>query len=402
MEGKLFQAKLQSWGHADTPLHVASMFGHVDFVREYIMMSSISWQQLCQLSQDGYNPLHLASANGHVEVKKDRDGRTAVHCAAVTGKIDVIDVLVADCPDAAMEVTVYQESVLHLAVKHHQYEAFEFLIQKLGSSAGGLLNLGDREGNTVLHLATAKRQLRANCRVLGNKAGLDVNAGNSYGLRALDITFACAFNSHDVYIEEAIRLAGGCRSQIGTTKVKASLHHQPANAPLSEENRKNEWLKEIRSAIIVMASLVATLAFQVVLTPPGGNWQDWGPNATSGPVTAEHKPGKTILYDLAGNKYNILMYFNSQTFLASIATIVALLRPFRARRWILVQSAVLHHCSFYNNRIPPNPITNYQGQVAKTTSFYCSFPYLGRVSFCFPLWLLLRYRIPSAQEFSEM
>ncbi|KAL0291500.1 UNVERIFIED_CONTAM: hypothetical protein Sradi_7023900 [Sesamum radiatum] len=94
-------------------------------------------------------------------MKKDRDGRTALHSTVVTGKIDVINLLFDHCPDAAKEVTIHQESVLHLAVKHHQQEVLVFLIdQKLGSPVQDLLNRGDHEGNTIMHLATAKKQLQ--------------------------------------------------------------------------------------------------------------------------------------------------------------------------------------------------------------------------------------------------
>ncbi|XP_011081078.1 ankyrin repeat-containing protein BDA1-like isoform X2 [Sesamum indicum] len=152
----------------------------LQFCREYIRLSIISAHQLSQLNRDGYSPLHLASANAHLEIvqfmlefvkqnfavvevcmKKDRDGKTALHSAMVSGKIEVIDLLFVNYPDAANEVTFHQETVLHLAVKHHQHEALKFLIdQKLGSSVEGLLNVGDREGNTILHLATANRQFQ--------------------------------------------------------------------------------------------------------------------------------------------------------------------------------------------------------------------------------------------------
>ncbi|KAL0292860.1 UNVERIFIED_CONTAM: hypothetical protein Sradi_6969200 [Sesamum radiatum] len=114
-------------GGLQTPLHLASMFGHAKFVTEYIRLSSISAHQLSQLNQDGYNLLHLASANGHLEIvqflfefgkhksvveelcmKKDRDGRTALHSTVVTGKIDVINLLFDHCPDAAKEVTIHR------------------------------------------------------------------------------------------------------------------------------------------------------------------------------------------------------------------------------------------------------------------------------------------------------
>ncbi|KAL0382472.1 UNVERIFIED_CONTAM: hypothetical protein Scaly_0534500 [Sesamum calycinum] len=124
-DGAILQ-KQHSWGTTDTPLHLASMFGHAEFVREYIRLSSISAHQLSQLNQDGYSPLHLASANGHLEIvqfllefgkrksaleelcmKKDRDGRTALHSAVVTCKISVIDLLFDHCPDTAKEVTIH-------------------------------------------------------------------------------------------------------------------------------------------------------------------------------------------------------------------------------------------------------------------------------------------------------
>ncbi|KAL0312720.1 UNVERIFIED_CONTAM: hypothetical protein Sradi_5671300 [Sesamum radiatum] len=171
--------KLHLLGSIETPLHLASMFGQVEFVREYMRLSSISSHQLSQLNQDGSSPLHLASTGGHLDIvtfllefskqksvveevcmKKDIDGRTALHCAVVSGKIDIVHVLLVNCPQAVREVTLLQETVLHLAVKHHQQQALEFLIeQKLGPSIEDLLNNGDRESNTILHLATAKRQL---------------------------------------------------------------------------------------------------------------------------------------------------------------------------------------------------------------------------------------------------
>ncbi|KAL0324740.1 UNVERIFIED_CONTAM: hypothetical protein Scaly_2441100 [Sesamum calycinum] len=92
-------------------------------------------------------------------MKKDRDGRTALHSAVVTSKISVIDLVFDHCPNATKEVTIHQESALHLAVKHHQQEVLEFLIdQKLGSTVQDFLNRGDREGHTILHLVTAKKQ----------------------------------------------------------------------------------------------------------------------------------------------------------------------------------------------------------------------------------------------------
>ncbi|KAK4435198.1 Nuclear factor NF-kappa-B subunit [Sesamum alatum] len=370
--------KLHLSGSVETPLHLASMFGQAEFVREYMRLCSISAHQLSQLNQDGCSPLHLASAGGHLEIvqyllefgkqksvvedlcmKTDIDGRTALHCAVVTGKIDVIDVLFVHCPQASKEVTLQQETVLHLAVKHHQHKALEFLIdQKLGLSVEDLLNVGDREGNTILHLATAKRQLQT-VRYLVKQPNLNVNAQNSYGLRALDIMFVYAVNSNNWQMEEAIRLAGGHRSQMATTNVQAPLHHDPLNtssgsSSLAEvdKNEKQEWLKEMRSGILVMASVFATLTFQVALAPPGGLWQDWGPNAvtSNGSAIPAYRPGQPILYGLDRFEFSLLMLINAQAFFASIATIIMSIRPFKVRSqsqaWRIMQIGALLTVTF--------------------------------------------------------
>ncbi|KAL0329675.1 UNVERIFIED_CONTAM: hypothetical protein Sradi_4954200 [Sesamum radiatum] len=352
--------KLHLSGSVETPLHLASMFGQVEFVREYIRLSSISADQLSQLNQDGCSPLHLASAGGHLEIvtfllefgkqkyvveelcmKKDRDGRTALHFAVVHGKIDVVDVLFVHCPEAAREVTFHQESVLHLAVKHYQHEVLMFLIdQKLGSLVEDLLNMGDWEGNTILHLATANKQLQT-VQYLVRLQNLNLHAENANGLKALDMLFVNVFNSNDVHIEETITLAGGSRSQMTPTNVQTWPQYPlPNNSSRSssqaedDQNAKHKWFTEVRSGIIVMASVFATMTFQVALTPPGGMWQDWGPNvATSNSSSAipAHKPGETIVYDLYGKEFRSLMLLNTQIFFSSIATIIIMLQPIKAK-----------------------------------------------------------------------
>ncbi|KAL0387773.1 UNVERIFIED_CONTAM: hypothetical protein Sradi_2659100 [Sesamum radiatum] len=188
---------------------------------------------------------------------------------------------------------------------------------------------------------------------------LNVNAENSYGLRALDIMFSYGFNSKDVYIEEAIRLAGGCRSQLATTTNETrlsldiqdtslqpssdtptnqtSLSHDTSHTSSKSSSDTDEWSKELKSGIIVMASVFATLTFQVALTPPGGVWQDWGSNATpfNSSVVPTQQPGVPILYDLDRKQFTLVMMYNTFTFMNSIATIVMMIQPFKLETPIL-------------------------------------------------------------------
>ncbi|KAL0313530.1 UNVERIFIED_CONTAM: hypothetical protein Sradi_5752300 [Sesamum radiatum] len=96
-----------------------------------------------------------------------------------------------------------------------------------------------------------------------------------------------------------------------------------------------DWLKEMRSGIIVMASVFVALSFWVALTPPGGMWSDWGPNGSTN-VTAAHQPGKPILYDLNPKLFKKLMEFNRPTFFCSIATIILIIQPFSPQSSLVI------------------------------------------------------------------
>ncbi|KAL0394741.1 UNVERIFIED_CONTAM: hypothetical protein Slati_4440300 [Sesamum latifolium] len=140
-----------------------------------------------------------------------------------------------------------------------------------------------------------------------------------------------------MYIEKAILHAGGCPSQIATTNVQTS---SSSNSSLDSISQVQDWLKEMRSGIIVMASVFVALSFEVALTPPGGMWSDWGQNgATSNASTnvpIAHQPGKPILYDLDRKLFKKLMEFNRATFFYSIATIILTIQPFTPQSSLLI------------------------------------------------------------------
>ncbi|KAK1265057.1 hypothetical protein QJS04_geneDACA015644 [Acorus gramineus] len=152
---------------SDTPLHVSAMVGHVDFVRELLRLKpSLARAR----DRHGFGPLHLASAAGHAHVVtellavdggscdlKDRYGRTAVHWAAIKGRVRVLDTLMSVRPDLGLTVTAFGETVMHLAVKGGHYEAVKYLLATRGGRER-FLKAKDDDGNTVLHLAVARKQ----------------------------------------------------------------------------------------------------------------------------------------------------------------------------------------------------------------------------------------------------
>ncbi|WVY97627.1 hypothetical protein V8G54_029778 [Vigna mungo] len=155
---------------AQTPLHIASMCGHVSFVQKMLKLKK---QFLYELNQDGLTPMHLASANGHVEVVLEllnvdhqlchiqgREGTLPLHCASVKGRIHVMTALLSAAPLTVQSKTARGETPLHIAVKNNHFDAVKLLLEhaKGWKIEGEVLNDKDNQANTVLHLAASRKQ----------------------------------------------------------------------------------------------------------------------------------------------------------------------------------------------------------------------------------------------------
>ncbi|XP_021279683.1 ankyrin repeat-containing protein BDA1-like [Herrania umbratica] len=133
-----------------------------------------------ELNENGFGPMHIASAKGHVEIirelmrvgydiclLKGKDGKVPLHCAVLKGRVDVVKELVGACPESVKEPTAFGETALHLAVKSNQIEAARVLIEEMSMLVmTEILNWKDKDGNTILHQATFNRQHEASIAVL--------------------------------------------------------------------------------------------------------------------------------------------------------------------------------------------------------------------------------------------
>ncbi|THG03166.1 hypothetical protein TEA_026398 [Camellia sinensis var. sinensis] len=247
----------------ETPLYIASMAGHLNFVRKILELKP-NFAEV--LNQDGFSPLHIASVNGYLEIVKEllslnvnrdlctlmgRDKRIPLHYAAIK-------------------------------VKNNQIEALRVLVEHLKNiKKEGVLSMEDEHGSTILHLA-----------ILGRQAVVEVNSLNKNNLTALDVLLSFQRRAGDREIEDVLRQASAKRARdLHTSTLALTSQNQGVTTNLS-----NDWLvtiertlspgrqlldyfkydkfrdspSETRNTMLVIAILIATATYQAVLSPPVG------------------------------------------------------------------------------------------------------------------------------------
>ncbi|TXG54499.1 hypothetical protein EZV62_019755 [Acer yangbiense] len=129
---------------ARNPLHVASAYnGHIDFVKE---ITRLRLDFAKELNEDGFSPMHMASANGYLEIVRE--------LMKVDRKLS--------CGECLEDVTVQRDTAMHLAIKNYQFEVIRVMVDWIREMKKEyVLNMKDDHGNTALHLATWKKQRQA-------------------------------------------------------------------------------------------------------------------------------------------------------------------------------------------------------------------------------------------------
>ncbi|KAL6331245.1 hypothetical protein AAG906_009673 [Vitis piasezkii] len=347
----------------ETPLHVAAMLGHLDFASHLLthkpdMTMALDLRGMVNI---------LLSANPDACLIRDEDGRTPLHLAVMKGEVEVTRMLVGVGPQVTRYKLDQGETILHSAVKQNRLGALKLLVELAGEVE--FVNSKDDYGNTVLHTATALKQYET-AKYLVERPEMEVNAVNGNDFTALDIIQHMPRDLKGMEIRESLVKAGALSSrnipalpgkghqlmgESGITMVIENPQLSPPPPPAAavpteaktstplrgrekkiHENKK-EWTMKKRDALMVAATLIAGMAFQAAVNPPGGVWGEEKDAGNGKKMLA----GTSIMAHNYPEGYRLFMACNAVSFVASLSIVFLVVSgvPFVKRRilmWLLM------------------------------------------------------------------
>ncbi|RZC21111.1 Ankyrin repeat-containing protein BDA1 [Glycine soja] len=239
-KGPLILSRISLYPYTETPLHIASLLGHLDFC-EVLLQNSPSLAT--ELNSEGRCPLHLASANGHTEVVKallrtnpemclvgDKDEMLPLHFAAMRGRVGAIKELIKAKPDSIREMTKTNDgSILHLFVRYNHLEALKF----------------ETQTNQIIKYLLSLSEISA-----------EINSMNKEGLTSMDIISQHILTANEVIAQEAVSsttLVRNHQPTLSTSRQEPTLakhNYSNSNPPSSPASQSNGHVQAVTSTVV--------------------------------------------------------------------------------------------------------------------------------------------------------
>ncbi|KAH7866678.1 hypothetical protein Vadar_023538 [Vaccinium darrowii] len=257
----------------DTPLHIAASRGHTDFALEILRLKPSFGKKL---NPDGLSSLHLALINDKFEtvkrlIKFDKElirvkgkkGANPLHLIAkkdnkvnqqqrVADRIDILAEFLFACPNSIEDLTIRDETALHIAVQSKNQKAVQVILGFICRiDKTRVLYYKDKEGKTALRMAEDTSQ--------------DVILSSLRRARAT--------SSWTKEIVRSLCYAGAleCSSPDPSLAEFLNSPERPSEVLYKLRIRVRRSVSmELRNMGLVVAVLIATATFQAVLSPPGG------------------------------------------------------------------------------------------------------------------------------------
>ncbi|CAA2934031.1 Hypothetical predicted protein [Olea europaea subsp. europaea] len=184
------------------------------------------------------------------------------------------------------------------------------------------------------------------------ESAMEVNAQNLRGMTAMDVLILSRRDVRDDEIEETLKRVGAFGStqknslvQINRNKsslgLNLSFDHFDFSSNVKENRRKKmfeqkgDWLEKKRSALMVVASLIATMAFQVGVDPPSRLLQV-NKTVNSQLISQFYKVLEFIFVHNHRKLYGPFLIANTTALIASLSIILLLMSGLPLKRRIVM------------------------------------------------------------------
>ncbi|XP_062160169.1 ankyrin repeat-containing protein ITN1-like [Alnus glutinosa] len=364
---------------SETPLHLSALHDHLEFSKILISKKPTLAKEVDSL---GRTPLHLASAEGNTEIVKvllqantdiclarDQDERIPLHLASMRGRREIIEELINARRESIL-MNLNGDSVLHLCIQYNHFDALKLLVE----SANGdelFLNSRDCRGNSVLHLAVMLKQMKAIKYLLSvPEIKREANAMNMIGFTPLNVLGTCnacpkdfkCFEIQNILKAEAgVKRSTDLNSSVplalrgigvgGAQQARSMFRRWWECVHLSLNKRwkhQKNWKDKTRGTLMVVATVIATMAFQAGINPPGGVWQQNTPDSTNGYNCNQDnicEAGTAVLSYSNLDDYLVFLGFNTISFFASACVILLVIIEFPLRSklfiWLLTSAMTI-------------------------------------------------------------
>ncbi|KAF7112429.1 hypothetical protein RHSIM_RhsimUnG0230300 [Rhododendron simsii] len=193
----------------------------------------------------------ILKADPSIALFPDNDGHTPLLGAVSSGQRYLCKAILEMCPES-IEVRNHEgRHALHLC----KFRDLRFLMRS--PEILELLNEGDEEGNTPLHLAVKEKDYEK-VAVLASSASIDLGAVNKQGLTALDL---CLPDGKKSYRKKLMWLHLATR---GAPRGRRPIKYK---VPVREEVAD---YKPLINTIALVGTLIATVTFAAAFMMPGG------------------------------------------------------------------------------------------------------------------------------------
>uniref|UniRef100_A0A0E0MDJ5 PGG domain-containing protein n=1 Tax=Oryza punctata TaxID=4537 RepID=A0A0E0MDJ5_ORYPU len=212
----------------------------------------------------------LLEADPSLACRPDSNGEYPIHVAASMGNLNLVALLLRSCPECVGLRDARGRTFLHVAVDRRREAVVEFATDGGRTSRlAGVLNAQDDDGNTALHLAVISGVLKMFCYLIRNgKVRLDL--ANNDGLTPADLSRST--------IPAGLYYKTNARMWILWSLVAAEArggnirrdHFDEQYVLKLDESAESKKMTDSTQIMGIGSVLVATVAFAVAFSPPGG------------------------------------------------------------------------------------------------------------------------------------